>query len=66
MLHVALDKPALPSQLVTLGSMDLVASLFVSAMKIIQCHVTLLTDTATVTRGGLGRSAHCVSTLDHK
>ena len=41
--------------------MDLVVSLFVSVIKIIQCHVTQWMETATVIPGGLGKSVHYVS-----
>ena len=42
------------------------ASPFVSAIKITQCHVTTLMDTASVNRDGLGKNAHYVSTVDRK
>ena len=52
-------------QLVTLDSMDLVVNLFVSVTRIIQCHVTMWMDAATVLPGGLGKSVHYVSTVSN-
>ena len=48
----------------TVGSMDLVVSPFANVIKITPYHVTLLMDSATVTQGGLGKSALNVSKLD--
>lgn len=48
----------------TVDSMDLVASLFANVIKTTPCHVTLLMEDATVTRGGLGKNALYVSTLE--
>lgn len=48
----------------TVDSMDLVVSPFANVIKITPYHVTLLMGSASVTRGGLGKSALNVSTLD--